>query len=107
MLLYVLKTESLKTGNVVEKSLHTNETEIMLGPHNVLTENQIYNYTVTAVNSVGNITSKAGVINTCESQNILLCDCAYSKHSIHRPVINNHIMYIHVHVQKCMHALCD
>ena len=70
----MLEIKSLKTGYAMEKSVYPNETdsEIMLGPHNVLTDNQKYNFKVTAINSIGNTTSKAGVINTCESQNSIL-----------------------------------
>ena len=67
VLSYVLRINSHKTGNAVEKSVGPNETDnIMVGPHSVLTDNQMYDYSVTAVNGVGNTTSKAGVINNCE-----------------------------------------
>ena len=54
--------------NAVEKSVGPNETDIVLQHYGGLTSNQKHEYTVTAVNKIGKVTSKSGIISTCEQQ---------------------------------------
>ena len=54
---YLLKLKSEEIGSEVEKSLGSNETEVTIGPSDGLKGNKKYQYTVTAVNDVGNTTS--------------------------------------------------
>ena len=60
---YLLKLRSEEIGSEVEKSLGSNETEVTIGPGDGLKGNKKYQYTVTAVNDVGNTTSDTHVIS--------------------------------------------
>ena len=54
---YLLKLRSEEIGSEFKKSLDSNETEVTIGSSDGLKENRIYQYIVTAINSVGNTTS--------------------------------------------------
>ena len=62
--LIVLRSEQM----VINVSLDPNETdsEVVLGPQDGLEDNQKYMYTVTAINSIGNITSEENGKHLCE-----------------------------------------
>ena len=62
--LIVLRSEQM----VINVSLDPNETdsEVVLGPQDGLEDNQKYVYTVTAINSIGNITSEENGKHLCE-----------------------------------------
>ena len=62
--LLVLRSEQM----VINVSLDFNETdsEIVLGPQDGLEDNQKYMYTVTAISSIGNITSEENGKHLCE-----------------------------------------
>ena len=60
---YLLKLRSEGIESEVEKSLGSNETVITVGPGDGLKVNKKYQYTVTAVNNIGNTTSDTHVIS--------------------------------------------
>ena len=51
---------------VINVSLDSNETEVVLSPQDGLEDNQKYVYTVTAVNSIRSTTSKGDGRSICE-----------------------------------------
>ena len=57
VLSYLLALRSVQTGTVIYVFNDSNETEIVLGHQDGLEENQKYVYKVTAINSIGNVTS--------------------------------------------------
>ena len=66
VLSYLLVLKSEQTGVLINVSLDSNETEVVLGPQNRLEDNQKYVYTVTAINSIGNTLSEVDGKNLCE-----------------------------------------
>lgn len=63
----MLKLSSQSSGRGIEKLLGPNETEVVLRAQDGLMENLKYMCTVTAINSVGNATSKLTTIILCKS----------------------------------------
>ena len=66
VLSYLLALRSEQTRMVINVSLGSNETEVVLGPQDGLKDNQKYVYNVTAINSVGNTTSEDNIRNVCK-----------------------------------------
>ena len=62
---YVLLLRILCTGETTSVILKASETEAVFTPENGLEADQKYNYTVTAFNAVGNVTSHHYGINFC------------------------------------------
>ena len=60
---YLLKLRSEEIGSKVERSFSSNETEVTIGSNDGLKGNKKYQYTVTAINSVGNATSIKSVFS--------------------------------------------
>ena len=58
MLSYLISLRSELIGHVTQKLIGPNETEVQLGPKDGLRANQNYAYTVTAINVIGNASSK-------------------------------------------------
>ena len=66
---YLLTFRSGAPWMVIDTTLAFNATEVVLGPQNGLKENQKYVYTITAINSIGNVTTDPSVNRNviCES----------------------------------------
>ena len=58
MLSYLITMRSEEARHVTQKLVSPNETEVQLGPQNGLIANQTYEYAVTAINIIGNASSK-------------------------------------------------
>ena len=71
VLSYLITLRSEKVGHVTQRSVSQNETEVALGPTNGLIVNQKYEYAVTAINIIGNSSSKWGVIGKSKYHNIV------------------------------------
>ena len=65
---YLLKLRPEEIGREFEKSLCSNETEVIIGPGDDFKANKRYQYTVTAVNNIGNTTSDTHVISKFSEQ---------------------------------------
>lgn len=50
---------------IINLTVDSNETEVILGPQDGLEDNQNYVYTITAINSIGNSTSEERSLGKC------------------------------------------
>ena len=50
---------------IINLTVDSNETEVVLGPQDGLEDNQKYVYTITAINSIGNSTSEERSFGKC------------------------------------------
>ena len=66
MLFYLITLRSEQVGRITQKQIGQNETEVQFGPKDGLKANEKYAYTVTAINIIGNVSSKWGVIDESE-----------------------------------------
>ena len=63
MLSYLITLRSEQVGHVIQTLVGPNETEVKIGPQNGLRASQTYEYAVTAINIIGNASSKWGIIS--------------------------------------------
>ena len=66
VLSYAVVLKSNQTQRLVTLTVYTNETESILNTQVTLEDNQIYLYTVSAINSIGNVTTDENNL-TCET----------------------------------------
>ena len=79
-------------GETTRVILKANETEAVFTPENGLEANQKYNYTVTALNAIGSVTSHQHGINFC--QLALICYTCI-----------NYIMFLQSHLMYSLSVL--
>ena len=63
VLSYLITLRSEQVGGVNQKLIGPNETEVQIGPKHGLLASQKYEYVVTAINIIGNASSKWGIIS--------------------------------------------